>query len=140
MVGEDGNTLGSGSLFKCNRCGHIWISRKTDGIPRSCPKCRSVIWNKDCKSVHCLRCNHDWVSTKNRPERCPKCHTARWDVPYEAASPTVSVPKVNLDPIIVNHVRSLHSEGKSAFQIACDTGISYQSTRAILESFNEIQE
>lgn len=139
-VVDDGN-IAPGTLFKCNRCGHIWISRKSDGIPRSCPKCRSVIWNKNCKVVHCVRCDHEWVSTKDRPGRCPKCHTARWDVPIEnSLPPSACKSKVTMDPVIIKHVQNLYSEGKTAFQIACDTGISYQSTRAILEHCNESKE
>ena len=30
---------------KCERCGHIWYSRKTTTAPIACAKCRSAYWN-----------------------------------------------------------------------------------------------
>lgn len=33
-------------INKCNRCGHEWVQRKTDGVPLRCPKCVSPYWNK----------------------------------------------------------------------------------------------
>lgn len=36
--------------FKCNKCGHIWLSKQflKDGktIPIACAKCKSAYWNR----------------------------------------------------------------------------------------------
>jgi DNA-directed RNA polymerase subunit RPC12/RpoP len=33
--------------YKCNRCAHQWVPRKsTKGEPQVCPKCKSPYWNK----------------------------------------------------------------------------------------------
>lgn len=34
--------------FKCDVCGHIWISRnrETKQLPIACAKCKSPYWNK----------------------------------------------------------------------------------------------
>jgi len=120
-----------GTVYRCNRCNHMWITRKTNGTPRSCPSCRSVIWDKDCKVVRCLRCNHEWTSTKERPTRCPGCHTSRWDSPVEPAVTREPV-KVNLDSVIVARVMELYESGLTAFQVSCMTGLTYQSVRAAI--------
>lgn len=31
--------------YRCEKCGHKWIPRKTD-IPVVCPKCKSPYWNR----------------------------------------------------------------------------------------------
>lgn len=31
---------------KCLRCGHEWVPRLKLEIPHTCPKCKSVRWNK----------------------------------------------------------------------------------------------
>jgi len=33
-------------LWKCNKCGHEWESKKN---PRMCPKCKTVRWNDKVK-------------------------------------------------------------------------------------------
>ena len=35
-------------LFKCEKCGHIWISQKfdKDNLPISCAKCKNPYWNR----------------------------------------------------------------------------------------------
>lgn len=129
----DGTTFGA--VYNCNRCGHMWVTRKTDGLPRSCPKCRSVIWNKACKTVHCVRCGHEWVSTKKRPSRCPCCHTAKWDVPLEPEPVKVRrAPK--MDAEVVERIKALHDNGKNAVEISVETGISFQTTYAIVCTFD----
>jgi len=31
--------------YRCERCGHEWISRKKDEKPTVCPKCKSPYWD-----------------------------------------------------------------------------------------------
>lgn len=31
--------------FRCERCGHEWVKRKTDE-PMVCPKCKSPYWDR----------------------------------------------------------------------------------------------
>jgi len=31
--------------YQCERCGHIWIPRKSEEEPKVCPKCKSPYWN-----------------------------------------------------------------------------------------------
>ena len=131
---KDGSTLGA--VYNCNRCGHIWVTRKTDGLPRSCPKCRSVIWNKACKTVHCLRCDHEWVSTKKRPTRCPNCHTARWDVPLEP-QPVKVHRSPKMDPDLVSRIKELYDSGLTAVKISVETGMSFQTVYAVICTFSE---
>ena len=34
-------------IYKCLRCGHEWVGRKTIGEkPQTCSKCRSHVWEK----------------------------------------------------------------------------------------------
>ena len=39
--------------FKCEKCGHIWISQKfdKDNPPISCAKCKNPYWNKPRQEV-----------------------------------------------------------------------------------------
>ena len=131
---RDGSTFGA--VYTCNRCGHIWVTRKADGLPRSCPKCRSVIWNKNCKMVKCLRCGHQWISTKKRPSRCPGCHTARWDVPVSPEPVKVRRPAV-VDPDLVERIRDLYYTGMTAVQISVETGLSFQTVYSIVCSLEK---
>jgi predicted Zn-ribbon and HTH transcriptional regulator len=32
-------------VLQCNRCHHDWAARRP-GIPKVCPKCKSLYWNK----------------------------------------------------------------------------------------------
>jgi predicted Zn-ribbon and HTH transcriptional regulator len=32
--------------YQCERCGHIWLPRKTEKEPIVCPKCKSPYWNR----------------------------------------------------------------------------------------------
>ena len=31
--------------YKCERCGHEWISRAPNKRPKVCPKCKSPYWD-----------------------------------------------------------------------------------------------
>jgi predicted Zn-ribbon and HTH transcriptional regulator len=31
---------------KCERCGHSW-KRRSEKLPKTCPKCRSPYWDKE---------------------------------------------------------------------------------------------
>src|SRR5215472_15946629 len=31
--------------LECNRCGASWL-RRTEALPRQCPRCKTVYWNK----------------------------------------------------------------------------------------------
>lgn len=31
---------------RCERCGHEW-KRRSSGVPKVCPKCKSPYWNKE---------------------------------------------------------------------------------------------
>ncbi|HXI15940.1 MAG TPA: hypothetical protein VNM48_06180 [Chloroflexota bacterium] len=31
--------------FRCERCGHEWLPREKDVVPKVCPKCKSPYWN-----------------------------------------------------------------------------------------------
>lgn len=42
---EDKVKFRAGS-FRCQRCGHTWLTRMKEGSPISCPKCHSYNWNK----------------------------------------------------------------------------------------------
>jgi Zn finger protein HypA/HybF involved in hydrogenase expression len=37
--------------WKCERCAHEWIPKKKD-VPRFCPKCRSIYWDRARKVKH----------------------------------------------------------------------------------------
>ena len=32
--------------FRCDRCGHEWIPKRSDSEPKVCPKCKSPYWNQ----------------------------------------------------------------------------------------------
>jgi|GEM_PF-2824582 len=136
VVPDSAITNTSGSIYRCNRCGHVWVTRKTNGLPHSCPKCRSVIWNKECKLIRCMRCGHEWVSTKAKPTRCPSCHTSRWDTP-EDPKDYHAQPRVQSSPAVVNRVRELHVRGLNNVEIARELGISFQAVHAIVSAGKE---
>ncbi|KKN69350.1 hypothetical protein LCGC14_0442100 [marine sediment metagenome] len=33
--------------LKCKRCDYEWKPKKKGAEPKSCPRCKSYIWNKD---------------------------------------------------------------------------------------------
>ena len=33
-------------LKRCERCGHIWLPRKTNYDVRICPRCKSARWDQ----------------------------------------------------------------------------------------------
>lgn len=39
--------------FKCEKCGHVWISQKfdKDNLPIACAKCKNPYWNRPKESV-----------------------------------------------------------------------------------------
>ena len=122
----------SGSVYKCNRCSHVWVTRKSSGLPRSCPSCRSILWNRDCNTVRCLRCGYEWVSTSKRPGRCPGCHTSRWDTAPAVAEKKPTSRPAEVDPAFIDEVTMLHDKGMTAFEISCKLKVSFQSVRDIV--------
>jgi DNA-directed RNA polymerase subunit M/transcription elongation factor TFIIS len=36
------------TLYICDRCSHEWQPKK-DIVPKMCPKCKSLLWNKGAK-------------------------------------------------------------------------------------------
>ncbi len=50
--------------------------------------------------LHCLRCNHNWVSRISEPPaQCPKCHSYNWDIEpkviRERICPTGDYPNIS---------------------------------------------
>ncbi len=72
--------LPQGEMLTCARCSYEWMPRK-DGLPKRCPKCRSIKWNDPSLKVTCQRCGHSWNSHNGTPKRCPSCGTHQWNVP-----------------------------------------------------------
>lgn len=35
--------------LKCEKCGHLWLPRKEEGLPIACPNCNSRGWRKNLK-------------------------------------------------------------------------------------------
>ena len=67
--------------YVCSRCSYHWKPRKTDGIPRNCPSCRSTVWMKPYDLKTCTRCGYEWGSGSENPLRCPNCGTHHWNEP-----------------------------------------------------------
>lgn len=40
-------TLQQQLQLKCFRCGHEWLRRTVNTLPKQCPLCHSSIWNED---------------------------------------------------------------------------------------------
>ena len=70
----------SSRVRTCRMCGYVWESRKDSGMPKSCPKCRSTLWDsRTVGTASCRRCGHAWTTTMGRPPKCPSCGSKRWD-------------------------------------------------------------
>lgn len=69
----------------CNQCDHDWI-RKSFDMPKKCPLCRSLDWNKQkADRSMCNQCGHIWrLRSEGRPQRCPSCQSRIWDRPLKA--------------------------------------------------------
>jgi rubrerythrin len=65
--------------YMCSCCSYRWKPRKTNGLPKNCPSCRSTVWMKSYSVRTCSRCGHVWGSTSDSPKRCPGCGTYRWN-------------------------------------------------------------
>ena len=119
----------SGALYTCSLCGHRWVSRKDDGIPKSCPKCRSTVWMKDYLRCVCLRCGHKWGTARGRPKRCPRCHSVRWDIPDTDVhvSGGSSLSRKEKDDIA-----GLYEGGMGCTEISIETGIPFSDVYAAL--------
>jgi predicted Zn-ribbon and HTH transcriptional regulator len=39
------------SGFRCERCGHEWVPRKSDEQPTVCPHCKSPYWSTPRKTA-----------------------------------------------------------------------------------------
>ena len=129
---SEGTDSTAGYVYKCNRCSHLWVTRKTNGLPRSCPSCRSVIWNKTCNTIHCLHCDYEWVSTSSHPSRCPHCHTSKWDTPpVEVKVESVRRPK-QTNPELLEKINNLRGLGLNAFEIARALDVSFQTVRDLV--------
>lgn len=129
MSGHDGfaTTGTSGSVYTCALCGHNWVSRKDNGVPKSCPKCRSTVWNKDYHVCECVRCGYKWGSTHERPSRCPGCHTTKWDVPEDSAGRKKHrrPARVSVTPDKAEEINCLYDAGENITAIARHTGLSF---------------
>lgn len=65
--------------YSCSKCAHKWKTRKTDGMPKNCPSCRSTVWMKPYETKKCARCGNEWGTTSGDPRRCPGCGTYHWN-------------------------------------------------------------
>lgn len=65
----------------CRICGHRWNARTESARPRTCPSCRSSLWDrKELRTVRCYRCGHEWRTSLPHPPRCPSCTSDKWDL------------------------------------------------------------
>jgi len=69
-----------GNNHICKICGHFWKIRETSPEPKSCPSCRSTIWNSPyARNIVCARCGYRWKTNRERPEMCPQCKSRTYD-------------------------------------------------------------
>lgn len=33
--------------YRCERCSHVWVPRKSTDRPKICPKCKSPYWDRE---------------------------------------------------------------------------------------------
>ena len=59
--------------FKCNRCGHEWITACES--PMMCPSCKSRRWKNRMLPLECCRCGTRWQDALKQgvPVKCPEC-------------------------------------------------------------------
>ena len=63
----------------CSVCGNVWSSRCGGSSPKTCPSCRSALWNRSgVRKANCFRCGHIWITSGSRPLRCPSCRSRLW--------------------------------------------------------------
>ena len=69
-----------GNYHICKICGHSWKVRAASPEPKSCPKCRSTMWNSPmARNVVCARCGYRWNTNRERPSMCPRCKSRTYD-------------------------------------------------------------
>ena len=66
MVKQDEKKLGLVKLIGCRcRCGHEWLPRHKDEIPRVCPKCKSPNWDKPLREKKALSLSEAYGDTEH---------------------------------------------------------------------------
>lgn len=71
-----------GDYHVCKLCGHSWKVRKSSPEPKSCPSCRSTMWNDQfARSIICARCKYGWTTNREKPVMCPNCKCRTYDIP-----------------------------------------------------------
>ncbi len=70
--------------YRCERCGHEWVPRDSDGEPRVCPKCKSPYWNRPRKSATSYEDFRDKIVATLRAANAPMTWT---DIRTRAALP-----------------------------------------------------
>ena len=64
----------------CKICGYSWKIRRSSPEPKSCPSCRSRMWNSPfARNVVCARCGYKWRTDRDRPKMCPQCKSRTYD-------------------------------------------------------------
>lgn len=70
-----------GDYHVCKLCGHSWKVRKSSPEPKSCPSCRSTMWNDQfARPIVCARCGYKWKTNLEKPTMCPKCKCRTYDI------------------------------------------------------------
>ncbi len=124
-----------GTILVCSRCDHKWAIRKRGALPRNCPKCRSTLWLKKYYTYTCLKCNHEWGTANDSPERCPKCHTSKWNSPPTPEVVKSHPVKCKLQYATKQEILKAYSQNKGCFKISNEFNLAFSDViDAILES------
>ena len=124
-----------GKVYTCSHCSYTWVARKKDGIPKSCPRCRSTVWMKECYVCNCVKCKHTWETSSQRPKRCPKCHSTKWDVPIAERKANCGVSRntgPRMDDGMKKEIVRRYSAGEGCISISIGTGIAFGMIFSVL--------
>lgn len=74
------------TVYYCQQCQYSWTKTDHRGTPERCPNCRTYTYDlpgsngvkASSYQHHCLRCDHNWESRNEHPQRCNKCRKKTW--------------------------------------------------------------
>lgn len=123
------NTALEKPSYTCAVCEAEWTSKKKEGVPQRCPRCKSKLWNT-CYKHHCCKCSYDWLSASPSPDRCPKCQSKKWQDTRDVPLPMM---KNNTNRDVAKPVLLRYDAGVGCIRIAADLKMAFSDVYDIVK-------